>query len=118
MKFLIDAQLPKSLSNLIQSQGFESIHTLDLPNKNNTTDREIIRLSVSESLIVVSKDSDFLENYLIKKEPYKLILVSTGNISNSLLIDIFKKNMSKIISLLENNSILEITNSELLVHTL
>ncbi len=38
MKFIVDAQLPKSLSDLLNSRGFDSIHTLDLPNKNSTSD--------------------------------------------------------------------------------
>jgi predicted nuclease of predicted toxin-antitoxin system len=29
MRFVVDAQLPKSLSDLINSKGYDSIHTLD-----------------------------------------------------------------------------------------
>ncbi|WP_219921611.1 DUF5615 family PIN-like protein [Rufibacter sp. XAAS-G3-1] len=38
MKFIVDAQLPKSLSDLLRSKGIESVHTLDLPDKNKTKD--------------------------------------------------------------------------------
>ena len=33
MKFIIDAQLPISLSNLLKSRGQDSIHTLELADK-------------------------------------------------------------------------------------
>ena len=38
MRFLIDAQLPKSLADFLSQKGHESIHTLELPDKNRTTD--------------------------------------------------------------------------------
>jgi len=41
MKFIVDAQLPKKLSELLVKKGFDSLHTLDLPNNNATTDNEI-----------------------------------------------------------------------------
>ena len=65
MKFIIDAQLPKSLSDLLNSRGHDSVHTLELPNANRTTDSEILSISKEENRIVVSKDSDFLESYLL-----------------------------------------------------
>ncbi|MBU2445085.1 MAG: DUF5615 family PIN-like protein [Bacteroidetes bacterium] len=41
MKFLVDAQLPKEISLYLQSRNFDSIHTLDLPLKNSTPDKEV-----------------------------------------------------------------------------
>ncbi|MBK8735040.1 MAG: hypothetical protein IPL98_03790 [Saprospiraceae bacterium] len=38
--------MPKKLSRLLNEKGFESIHTIDLPNGNKTTDAEIIELSL------------------------------------------------------------------------
>lgn len=57
MKFIVDAQLPKSLSDFINEQGYDSVHTLELPNKNNTTDQEIIEISNAENRVVISKDA-------------------------------------------------------------
>ena len=78
MKFLIDAQLPITLSEFLNSKGLDSIHTLELPNKNFTKDNQIARIANEESRIVITKDADFLESYLVKNEPKKLILVKTG----------------------------------------
>ncbi len=38
---------------------------------------------------VVSKDSEFLDNYILDGSPRKLLLVSTGNIKNQNLIRLF-----------------------------
>jgi predicted nuclease of predicted toxin-antitoxin system len=41
MKFLVDAQLPVRLARLLQSTGYDTIHTKDLPQQNATPDTEI-----------------------------------------------------------------------------
>ena len=44
MKFILDAQLPRKLSDFLVWKGYNSIHTLDLPHKNRTKDSEINQL--------------------------------------------------------------------------
>jgi len=83
MKYLIDAQLPKRLSFVLQSRGYDTIHTFDLPDQNRTKDRNINKISFSEQRVVISKDLDFIDSLLISDKPYKLLYVATGNISNS-----------------------------------
>ena len=97
MKFIIDAQLPYALSMHLKQKGFDIIHTDDLPNKELTTDNEIREISIKEDCIVVTKDSDFLDSYYIKGIPSKLLLVSTGNIKNKVLFNLFESNIEKII---------------------
>jgi len=76
MKLLIDAQLPRRLAHQLRAAGFETIHTLDLPDGNRTTDQTLITFSLTEQCVVVTKDSDFVESFLLKREPWKLLLVS------------------------------------------
>ena len=80
MKFLVDAHLPKRLTELLKYVGHDAIHTRDLPLGNRTKDPEIIRVSQEEGRIVVTKDADFVETIILKSQPWKLLLVSTGNI--------------------------------------
>jgi predicted nuclease of predicted toxin-antitoxin system len=108
MKFLIDAQLPKSLSEFFNRKGFDSIHTLDLPKKNRTSDTEIIQLVTDENRIVVTKDVDFLNSHMISSLPEKLIMVKTGNISNRQLIEIFDKNLDLITGLIKYSNLVEV----------
>lgn len=93
IKFIIDAQLPYSLNLLLKEKGYDCIHTDDLPNKEKTTDREIKKVAKEENRIVITKDIDFFDSYILNKSPANLLLVSTGNITNKNLF-IYLKNIS------------------------
>ena len=71
MKVIVDAQLPKQLSDYLASRQVDARHTLELRKKNATPDHEIITIADEENRIVISKDSDFLENYIFKSQPKK-----------------------------------------------
>lgn len=116
MKFIVDAQLPKSLAEYLNFKGFNAIHTSDFPNKNFTDDTEIIILAVKENRVVITKDSDFLDSYLLKSEPKKLVLIRTGNIHNKILLGIFSKKLEMIIDLLSESNLVEITKDFIIEH--
>jgi predicted nuclease of predicted toxin-antitoxin system len=116
MRFLVDAQLPKSLSDFFNNSGYDSIHTLDLPEGNMSTDSVINTISVEQNRIVVTKDADFLETFLVKKLPPRLILVKTGNIKNSELLGIFRNNLTRIGDMLKQGDLIEITRDEIILH--
>jgi predicted nuclease of predicted toxin-antitoxin system len=59
MKFLVDAQLSYRLSEFLKKKGHESIHTLDLPKKNTSTDEEINRIILKEKRVLITKDERF-----------------------------------------------------------
>ncbi len=114
MKFLIDAQLPETLSDLICTLGHESIHTLQLEKKNNTTDSEIIDVCIYEGRILVTKDNDFKFSYTMLKMPPKLILVTTGNIGNIELMKIFSENFDSIVEHISKYDFVEINTNSIL----
>lgn len=116
MKFIVDAQLPKTLSDFIKSKGIDSIHTLELPDKNKTQDGYITQLATNEQYIVITKDADFLESYVLRKEPPKLLLLRTGNIRNSELISLFDKHIEFIARLFSTHSLIEVSKTEIVVH--
>ena len=116
MKFLVDAQLPKSLSDFLNQQGFDSLHTLELPDKNKTKDNKIIKIAKQENRIVISKDIDFLESFLIKSEPAKLIMIKTGNITNKQLIHIFEDNFKVLIEIISRSNLIEISKTDIAEH--
>ncbi|WOE69040.1 DUF5615 family PIN-like protein [Hydrogenimonas thermophila] len=115
MKFLLDAQLPKKLSEFFKWKGYDSLHTLDLPNKNRTKDSQINEISIKQKRVVISKDLDFIESLLISNKPYKLIYVSTGNITNKELLELFSKNIENIIELIRQNRLIELTDKNIIV---
>jgi len=116
VKFLVDAQLPKALSRFLKSRGLDSVHTLELPQKNKTPDDNIATTADSEKRILVTKDLDFLQSHLLNRMPKKLLLVTTGNIHNKELLEIFAKNIFRICALFKRNSLIEIDASEVTVH--
>ena len=96
MKFLVDAQLPRRLAAWLNDAGLDAIHTLDLPLGNRTPDTLINDVSIGEQRIVITKDSDFVDSFLLQKKPYKLLLISTGNIRNAELEALFQANIEKL----------------------
>ncbi len=115
MKFIVDAQLPKSLARLLRERGHDVIHTLELPLRNATTDSYIRQLSIKDERVVISKDSDFFDSFIIKNEPYKLLYLTVGNISNADLLDLFDKNNLHLVYELTRNYVVEMTKTSLTV---
>jgi predicted nuclease of predicted toxin-antitoxin system len=95
------------LAAFLREQGFDVIHTCELPEGNETSDAEINRLSLSEKRIVISKDGDFYDSFSATKEPYKLLYIRTGNISNAKLIEVFKNNIVSIVREIEERDVVE-----------
>jgi predicted nuclease of predicted toxin-antitoxin system len=116
MKFIVDAQLPKQLSRFLQRKGHDAVHTQDLSQGNATTDTEINRFSVEESRVVVTKDADFVESFLLQKKPYKLLLIATGNIKNTELEAIFQENLPQLVKMLETHHYLELGRDTVIIH--
>jgi len=117
MKFLVDAQLPRRLCELLVQHGYDAHHTLDLAEGNRTSDQRINEISQQEQRVVVTKDADFVESFLILKTPYKLLLISTGNISNNELNTLFTKNLPTIASALTQYDYVELSRTALIGHS-
>ncbi|MFN5416066.1 MAG: DUF5615 family PIN-like protein [Flavobacteriia bacterium] len=116
MKYIVDAQLSFRVSKFLSLKGFDVIHTLDLKDKDLTSDDEIRRIARIENRIIISKDSDFLDSYFIKKNPKKLLLITTGNINNRDLLTIFENNFDLINELFVEHSLIELGNDDLIIH--
>lgn len=118
MKFLVDAQLPRRIARWLNDAGFEAVHTLDLPLKNKTPDPTINRLSVDEQRIVITKDADFVDSFVLHGIPWKLLLISTGNIRNSDLEVLLHANAEKLAKTFESGAaFVELNRTNLIVHS-
>ncbi len=116
MKFIVDAQLPYGIAWILNNRGFDTIHTDDLPEKERTRDNQIREISIREGRIVVTKDSDFLDSHYIKNIPQKLLLISTGNIRNKELFNLFANNLHQIIEMLATCNCVEMDNTDIIGH--
>jgi predicted nuclease of predicted toxin-antitoxin system len=116
MKFLVDAQLPRRLVSRLKEAGHEALHIFDLPLGNRTPDSAINELSVQEGYVVVTKDADFVNSFLLHQRPHKLLLVSTGNIRNSELESLFVSNLESIADRFDSFDFIEINRESVIFH--
>ena len=115
MKFLVDAQLPRRLARLLATANQDCIHTLDLPRRNRTPDDELLEICARDDRILISKDLEFADSFLLKRQPARLLLISTGNITNNELESLFSKHLSKIIEAFESCAFVEVDRSGMIV---
>lgn len=116
MKCLIDAQLPRRLVSRLREAGHEAIHVLDLPLGNRTPDSVINELSIREEYVVVTKDADFVNSFHLQRIPYKLLLISTGNIRNMELESLLMSNLESIASNFGQFDFIEINRAAVIFH--
>jgi len=116
MKFIVDAQLPNGIAWILNNRGFDALHTDNLPDQERTTDNQIREIAVRENRVVVTKDSDFLDSHYIKNIPERLLLITTGNIRNKELYDLFANNLHQIIELFAACSCVEMDNTNIIGH--
>ena len=116
MKFLVDAQLPRRLARELAASGHDAVHTLDFPDRNRTPDGDIVALAVRENRVVVTKDNDFVTSFLLKGLPPKLLLISTGNISNDALSKLIAANLPTIETAFAQNNFVELNASAITIH--
>jgi predicted nuclease of predicted toxin-antitoxin system len=116
VKFLVDAQLPWRLARLLESAGHDTLHTIDLPDGNRTSDRDLAARADSDDRIVVTKDRDFRDSHLLSGTPQRLLVVTTGNTSNNSLLDVFTENLHLIVEAFGDADFVEIGPSALVVH--
>jgi len=116
MKFLVDAQLPRLLAIRLNDLGHSARHTLDLESGNLTPDQDIAAMADHDNAVVITKDADFLDSHFICGTPSRLLLVSTGNISNRELLGLFETHIALITSSLEQSRLVELNQTGLMIH--
>lgn len=116
MRFLVDAQLPSKLCEILQTAGFSAIHIDSLPNGDETSDKDISLYADQHDLIVITKDSDFYHSHMILRQPKKLLLITTGNLKNRALFDLFRANVLILRNLFETCNYVEMTNENIIGH--
>lgn len=115
MKFLVDAQLPRRFAAWLAEAGHDALHTLDLPLKNRTPDNDVVVRAMQDGRIVVSKDADFVQTFLLMDEP-PLLPISTGIITNAELEKRVRANLARIEAAFAANRFVEITRDALVIH--
>jgi predicted nuclease of predicted toxin-antitoxin system len=116
MKFLVDAQLPRRLCQWLPENGHDAVHTLDLASGNRTPDFEIIRIADTEERVVVTKDDDFVQSFLLRNQPQRLVLIATGNISNAKLGQLIAAALPAVVEAFGTARYIEISHDSMIIH--
>ena len=61
-------------------------------------------------------DEDFWKRYVMMKEPQKLIYLTTGNIKNTDLLQLFEANIHLLLQYIAHHNVIEFNQRGLLVH--
>ncbi|MEM6804138.1 MAG: DUF5615 family PIN-like protein [Bacteroidota bacterium] len=96
MKFIVDTQLPPKLATYISELGNDCIHTTHFPDGHLLGDNQIIEIAKTQNRIVISKDSDFTEYFMLKGAPPQVLLIEFGNIGNKELLGLFESFFSEV----------------------
>jgi predicted nuclease of predicted toxin-antitoxin system len=102
-RFIVDTQLPPSLAEFFRQRGFDATHTFDYDLGALLPDDEIISISIKEKRIVVTKDIDFFDYFLLKNYPPAILLLKLGNIRNRDLFIFIDNHLNTICDLFTEN---------------
>ena len=103
LRFIVDTQLPPSLADFFRRRGFDATHVVDYPSGALTPDDEIISIAIKENRIIVTKDSDFFDYFLLKNYPPAVLLLQLGNIRNRELFVFMENHLDNICELFAEN---------------
>ncbi len=99
LRFIVDTQLPPSLTMKLNEWGFDATYTTTFDNGHLLSDSNIRKIATEQNRIIITKDTDFWEYYLVKKSPPKVFLLELGNISNKDLFHIIEANLHSLMEL-------------------
>lgn len=117
VRVLCDVHIALKVVRFFQKKNIEAIHVNELPDSFYTSDKDICKFSDQNDYVVVTKDSDFLDSYLVRQTPMKLIKVNLGNISTPELIAIFEQHCDFFTTYFEKGSgCIEVSKNSIFVH--
>lgn len=96
------------LVNVLIGKGYEATHVTTLSTDRRVSDSLIVQQSSGGEFVIVTKDVDFLNSYLVKGLPKEIIYVATGNIKNRELLSLFRQHILEITYQLDVYNVVEI----------
>jgi predicted nuclease of predicted toxin-antitoxin system len=106
LRYIIDTQLPPRLAAFLRERHFDAVHTTDFPEGHLLQDAEIRAIARAENRIIITKDTDFFDYYMVKGSPPMVLLLKVGNIANADLLTLIASKLALIVSSFENGSTL------------
>jgi predicted nuclease of predicted toxin-antitoxin system len=85
VNFLVDAQLPPALARWISERGHTATHVIE-HGLQAMDDPLIWQHAQEKNLVIISKDEDFVDRWLLKPEGVRVVWIRKGNCSNQVLL--------------------------------
>ncbi|WP_409025097.1 DUF5615 family PIN-like protein [Flavobacterium sp.] len=108
LSFLVDVNLPKYF-NFFNSTNFIFVSDLNL----KMTDTEIWNYALKNNLIILTKDVDFFNRFLVSEKSPKIVYFQLGNFSLKQLYRFFSVNWQIIQFEIENNRLLIVKDNHI-----
>ena len=100
MIFWVDAQLPPNLADWLRWTFKVEAYALRELGLRDADDLEIFKRAQQEGIVLISKDSDFVELLLRQQPPPQLLWVTCGNTTNQRLQELFNEVFPQALQLL------------------
>jgi predicted nuclease of predicted toxin-antitoxin system len=114
MIYWIDAQLPPQLANWLKQTFDVEAHALRDLQLRDAEDEQIFQKARQQGIVIISKDSDFVEMVLRLGAPPQLLWVTCGNVTNRRLQNVLLQIFPRAQELLDaGEAIVEITDLEI-----
>ncbi|GEL24837.1 hypothetical protein PSU4_37910 [Pseudonocardia sulfidoxydans NBRC 16205] len=92
------------------------VHMRELADGNRATDGTIAEIADRDGRVVVTKDRDFRDGHLLGGTPRRLLVVATGNITNSALLDLVGRHLAEIVAAFDEVDFVELRPTALVLH--
>jgi predicted nuclease of predicted toxin-antitoxin system len=89
LNVLVDAQLPPGLARWISDHGHQATHVFEI-GLYTADDQAIWEHARRQNAVIISKDEDFVDRWLLDETPVVLIWIRKGNCSNEALMTWFE----------------------------
>jgi len=89
---------------------------LDLAQQNRTPDPFLLARANQDDRVLVTKDTDFEITHELGQGPPKLLLITTGNIHNNELLQLFVRHEAALFRLLAQHEFIELNRNQVIVH--
>lgn len=111
MIFWVDAQLPPNLADWLRWTFKVEAYALRELGLRDADDLEIFKRAQQEGIVLISKDSDFVELLLRQQPPPQLLWVTCGNTTNQRLQELFDEVFPQALQLLvEGHVVVELAD--------
>lgn len=99
-KFLVDAQLPPALAQMLRAAGHEAAHVEDVGLR-DAEDSPIWQFALQHGAVLLTKDEDFKVRSLRRSPGPVIVWLRIGNCSRRALLEWFQPLLPQVVKLVE-----------------